>query len=592
MITDAELILPRLVSMTRAIHIFQCIVVRTFRISIPKNEADRGTERCPIQNATEELDLVGFVPCSSQRCASRATTIQFQLHRAKVQDQTCRTSIDDTTDRRAMALTKGGQAEDVAKRTAGHVLISRHKPVSRYKSRIAARGTALKNRLGIHQRIVRNNDALPRSDRLSLLQMKRLLIKNTKGLVGTHPADLGRVAGRSMKQLPIITDGWLTAENGRITGLGSMDSFPGITDWSGLTVIDATGRYVLPGWCDPHTHTVFAASREEEFVDKINGLTYQQIAARGGGILNSAAKLRTMSEDELFDKAKTRLELMVHQGTVAVEIKSGYGLSLESELKMLRVAKRLKESMPMQIRTTLLAAHALPLEFKEDREAYVQLILNELIPQVKAEGLAEFVDVFCETNYFTVAEMERILDAGKAHGLVGKVHVNQFTSIGGIQAAVKCGALSVDHLEVMEQADIAALVGSNTIPTLLPSCSFFIRIPYGPARQLMDHDLPLALATDFNPGTTPSGNMNFVLSLACVQLRMLPEEAINAMTLNSAAAMGIEADLGSISVGKRASLIITKEVPSLTYLPYAFGNDNIDTVLIDGTPVRSGASIA
>jgi len=422
--------------------------------------------------------------------------------------------------------------------------------------------------------------------------MKRLLIKNAKGLVGTHPADLRRVAGRSMKDLPIIADGWLTAEDGRITGLGDMDSFSGITDWAGLTVIDAAGRYVLPGWCDPHTHTVFAAPREEEFVDKINGLTYQEIAARGGGILNSAAKLRAMPEDELFEKAKVRLEGMMRQGTVAVEIKSGYGLTVESELKMLRVAKRLKDVLPLQIRTTLLAAHALPTEFKDDRSAYMDLILNELIPQVKAEGLADFVDVFCETNYFTVAEMERVLEAGDAHGLRGKVHVNQFTSIGGIQAAVKRHALSVDHLEVMEEADLDALVGSSVIPTLLPSCSFFIRIPYGPARQLMDRDLPLALATDFNPGTTPSGNMNFVLSLACIQLRMLPEEAINAMTLNSAAAMGVEADIGSISIGKRASLIITKEIPSLAFLPYAFGNDNIDTVLIDGTPVRSGEALA
>ncbi len=422
--------------------------------------------------------------------------------------------------------------------------------------------------------------------------MKRLLIKNAKGLVGTHPADLRRIPGRSMKDLPIIADGWLTAEDGRITGLGNMDSFPGITDWSGLTVIDATGRYVLPGWCDPHTHTVFAAPREEEFVDKINGLSYQEIAARGGGILNSAAKLRAMSEDELHEKASVRLYGMMQQGTVAVEIKSGYGLSVESELKMLRVAKRLKQDLPLQVRTTLLAAHALPPEFKDDRKAYMALILNELIPQVKAEGLADFVDVFCETNYFTVAEMERILEAGAAHGLRGKVHVNQFTSIGGIQAAAEHGTLSVDHLEVMEQADIEALVGSHVIPTLLPSCSFFLRIPYGPARQLMDCDLPLALATDHNPGSTPSGNMNFVLSLACIQLRMLPEEAINAMTLNSAAAMGVEAELGSIAIGKRASLIITKEIPSLAYLPYAFGNDNIDTVLIDGTPVRSGKALA
>lgn len=422
--------------------------------------------------------------------------------------------------------------------------------------------------------------------------MRRLLIKNAKALVGVRPMGMRCVPGKAMADLPLIEDAWLTAEDGRITAFGPMSEFTGITDWADLLVIDATGRFVLPGWCDPHTHIVFAAPREEEFVDKINGLSYQEIAARGGGILNSAAKLRTMSEADLFTQAKARLEVMMQQGTVAVEIKSGYGLTVESELKMLRVAKRLKAALPLQIRTTLLAAHALPIEFKEDREAYMQLILKDLIPKVKVEGLADFVDVFCETNYFTVAELERILEAGKAHGLPGKVHVNQFTSIGGIQAAVSHGARSVDHLEVMEQADLDALLGSNVIPTLLPSCSFFIRIPYGPARQLMDRDLPLALATDFNPGTTPSGNMNFVLSLACIQLRMLPEEAINAITLNSAAAMDLETELGSITIGKRASLIITKEVPSLAYLPYAFGNDQLDTVLIDGTPVRSGEAIA
>lgn len=259
---------------------------------------------------------------------------------------------------------------------------------------------------------------------------------------------------------------------------------------------------------------------------------------------------------------------------------------------MLRIAKRLKEVLPVRMKTTLLAAHALPPEFKADRTAYLDLICEQLIPQVAKEELADYVDVFCETNYFTVPEMERVLVAGAAHGLRGKVHVNQFTSIGGIQAAVKHGALSVDHLEVMEPADIEALAGSGTIPTLLPSCSFFLRIPYGPARQLMERDLPVALATDHNPGTTPSGNMNFVLSLACIQMRMLPEEAINAMTMNSAAAMEVSDELGSITVGKRASLIITKEVPSLAYLPYAFGSDHIDTVLIDGTPVRSGSVLA
>ena len=418
--------------------------------------------------------------------------------------------------------------------------------------------------------------------------MERLLIKNAKALVGTHPLDTRSVAGSAMAQLPMVEDAWLTADNGRITGFGTMADWPGITDWTGLTVIDASGRYVLPGWCDPHTHTVFAAPREGEFVDRIKGLTYQEIAAKGGGILNSARKLREMSEDDLFAQAKVRLEEMMHRGTVAVEIKSGYGLSVGSELKMLRVVKRLKEALPMRIKATLLAAHAIPPEYKDDREGYVALIVNDLIPQVQAEGLAEFVDVFCETNYFTVAEMERILEAGTRHGLRGKVHVNQFTSIGGIQAAARQGALSVDHLEVMEPADIESLVGSGVIPTLLPSCSFFLRIPYAPARQLIEHGLAVALATDHNPGSTPSGNMNFVLSLACIQLRMLPEEALNAMTLNAAAAMDCANELGSIAIGKRASLLITREVPSLAYLPYAFGSDPLDTVLIDGKPVRSG----
>lgn len=423
--------------------------------------------------------------------------------------------------------------------------------------------------------------------------MRRLLIKNAKALVGIRPKGQRLVRGRSMAELPAIANGWLLADEGRISAFGPMSTFDTALDRTAAEVIDATGRYVLPGWCDPHTHTVHAAPREEEFVDKINGLTYQEIAARGGGILNSAAKLRAMREDELFTNAESRLRTMMRQGTVAVEIKSGYGLTVESELKMLRVAKRLKSALPLRIKTTLLAAHALPVEFKEDRSGYMDLILNELLPQVEAEGLADFIDVFCETNYFTVAELERILEAGAMKGMPGKVHVNQFTSIGGIQAAIKHDALSVDHLEVMTEADIDALADAHSavdkhapIPTLLPSCSFFIHIPYGPARELMQRDIPVALATDFNPGTTPSGNMNFVLSLACIQARMLPEEAINAMTLNSAAAMQLADELGSITVGKRASLIITKEVPSLAYLPYAFGNDHIDTVLIDGIPVR------
>jgi imidazolonepropionase len=321
-------------------------------------------------------------------------------------------------------------------------------------------------------------------------------------------------------------------------------------------------------------------------VDRIRGLSYQEIALRGGGIINSARKLRAVDEDTLYQQARARLEEMMRQGTVAVEIKSGYGLDMESELKMLRVARRLQADLPLQVRTTLLAAHALPPEYAHDRQGYIDLIRHTLIPIVAAEGLADFVDVFCETNYFTVAELEQVLEAGTRHGLPGKVHVNQFNSIGAIAAAVKHGALSVDHLEVMEEADLQGMEGSCTIPTLLPSCSFFLRIPYAPARALMDRDLPVALASDHNPGSTPSGNMNLVLSLACIQLRMLPEEAINGMTLNSAAAMGLEDELGSITVGKRASLLITRPVPSLAYLPYAFGSDHIHTVIIDGRPIN------
>lgn len=402
---------------------------------------------------------------------------------------------------------------------------------------------------------------------------------NIKTLVQTDNGERSFVSGAGMAQLPSIDNAWLSIEEGKISGYGSMDILPDAVDHE---VIDASGRYALPAWCDPHTHTVFATSREGEFVDRINGLSYQEIAARGGGILNSAEKLRAKSEDELFQDAMKRLDEMASHGTGAVEIKSGYGLSLESELKMLRVVKRLKAASPLSIKATLLAAHAIPKEFQDNREGYIELITSEILPIVKSEGLADFIDVFCETNYFTPEETATVLDAGIAAGLRPKVHVNQFTAIGGIKVCVERKALSVDHLEVMTDEDIELLKGSDTMPTMLPSCSFFLGIPYSPARQMMEAGLPVALATDFNPGSTPSGNMSFVVSLACIRLKMTPEEAINAATLNAAYAMGLEKELGSIAVGKRANLIITKAMPSLAYLPYAFGENVIEQTIING----------
>ena len=371
-------------------------------------------------------------------------------------------------------------------------------------------------------------------------------------------------------------------EDGKIKDFGSMSNWSGVDDWSDLEVIDATDKLVLPSWCDSHTHLVFAGSREGEFVDRINGLSYEEIASRGGGILNSAQKLQDTSEEELIEQAQVRLDEIASMGTGAVEIKSGYGLSVEAELKILRVVKKLRESSDLTIKSTFLGAHAIPTEFKDNRGGYLDLIVEEMLPVIKDEGLADYVDVFCETNYFTVAEMERVLKAGIAHGLKPKVHVNQFTSIGGIEAAVKHNALSVDHLEVMEDRDIEALIGSETMPTLLPSCSFFLSIPFGPARTLIDKGLAVALATDYNPGSTPSGNIPFVLSLACIKMKMTPEEAINAVTLNSAYAMDWSETHGSITKGKVANVFITREISSYAFIPYSFGSNSVETVILNG----------
>lgn len=417
--------------------------------------------------------------------------------------------------------------------------------------------------------------------------MNKVLIKNIKELVGILPSDVKYLKGEEMNNLQTIKDAWLAIEEDKILAFGSMDDFPEITDWNELQIIDVDGKMVFPAWCDSHTHIVFAKTREEEFVDRINGLTYQEIAAKGGGILNSARKLQDMTEDELYKGALGRINEIKATGTGAVEIKSGYGLTVEAELKMLRVIKRLKESCDITIKANFLGAHALPQEYKENRRGYLDKIINEMLPVIAEEGLADFIDTFCETNYFTPEEMEEILEAGAKYELTPKVHVNQFTSIGGIQTSIKKKALSVDHLEVMTDQDIEDLSKSDVMPTVLPSCSFFLGIPYAPAKELIDKGLPVCLASDFNPGSTPSGNMCFVTSLACVNMKLTPEQAINAATINAAYAMGIEQTHGSITEGKKANIFITKEISSVAHLPYYFGHNQIETLYINGVEVNS-----
>jgi len=418
----------------------------------------------------------------------------------------------------------------------------------------------------------------------------KIFIKNIKTLYGTHSQEVSYAKGANMNVLPCLENAWLAIENETIAAFGSMEDFEGIEDWRDLIVIDAAGKFVLPGWCDSHTHTVFAASRADEFEDRLNGLTYEEIANRGGGILNSAKKLASMSEDELFEAAFERLNVMMRSGTVAVEIKSGYGLDEENELKMLRVIKRLKDEHPIEIKSTFLALHAIPLEYKNRVDEFVDVMVNEVLPKVASEELADFVDAFCEEGYFSVAQMNRLIDAAQELGIAAKVHVNQFNVIGGVDAAVKRNARSVDHLEELADEDVISLLKGNTMPVALPACSFFLRIPYTPARKIIDAGLPLALATDFNPGSSPSGNMNFVNSLACIQQRMLPNEVINASSLNGAYAMDIQDVLGSIVVGKKASVIITKALNSITELFYYFGENNIDQVIVEGKIVEGKAN--
>lgn len=408
--------------------------------------------------------------------------------------------------------------------------------------------------------------------------MAKILIKNIKGLVQAGENIPAVRKGSQMQELDVMEDAYLALEDSEVIGYGLMNDWEGIIDWRDVEIIDAEGCFVLPAFIDSHTHSVFAKTREEEFVDRIHGLSYEEIAAKGGGILNSARKLAALSEDELYEAAKIRVEKIIQSGTGALEIKSGYGLSLEGELKMLRVIKRLKENVPISIKATFLGAHAYPVAFKENKRGYIDLLIDEMLPIIQKENLADYIDVFCERNYFSVEEMEEILKAGIAIGLKPKVHVNQFSILGGVKKAIELGAISVDHLEEIDEQDLEALKNSTSIPTLLPGCSHFLSIPYGDARRIISAGLPLALASDFNPGSSPNYHLMTILSLACVKQKMTPEEAINALTINAAAAVELSETHGKIALGRRSPILMTKEIPSLAYLAYAFGEDHVQRI--------------
>jgi len=410
-----------------------------------------------------------------------------------------------------------------------------------------------------------------------------LLLENIRELVQVEKKPVQRISGKEMGEIQTISNAFLLIHNENIADFGTMEEMERIQiNDDVLMEIDCSGRLVFPSWCDSHTHIVYAGSREKEFTGKIKGLSYKEIAEMGGGILNSAQVLHRTSEDELFDKALMRLREVMHQGTGALEIKSGYGLNPDDEIKMLKVIQRIKLSVPLCIRATFLGAHAFPDRYKNNRQGYVNEIINEMIPRVAGEDLADFIDVFCEKGWFSPEDTDRILMAGMKYGMRPKIHANEMGFSGGVQVGVKYNALSVDHLEYMGEEEIALLLKSETMPTLLPGASFFLGMPYAPARRLIDAGLPVALASDFNPGSSPSGNMNLVGSLACIQQKMLPTEVINAATINGAYAMGVSDRLGSIARGKIANLFITSEIPGIDYFFYSYGSNLVETVILNG----------
>ncbi|MBK8628010.1 MAG: imidazolonepropionase [Saprospiraceae bacterium] len=411
--------------------------------------------------------------------------------------------------------------------------------------------------------------------------MSSLIIRNIHTIYGlqTQPQSLKK--GAAMSVVDTMQNAYILIEDDIVKDIGSMQSVPDRADH----ILDAKGGSLLPSWCDSHTHIVYAHGREGEYVDRLRGISYEEIARNGGGILNSAAKLQNRSEDELYKSAKARLDEVIQYGTGAIEIKSGYGLTLESELKMLKVIRRLKETSAATIKSTFLGAHAIPLLYRENRSAYIDIIINDMIPQVASEGLADYCDVFCDKGFYTVEETDKILKAAAKYGLKAKIHANELAISGGVQVGIANQAISVDHLEAIGQEEIDLLKSSNTIPTVLPSCSFFLNIHYAPARKMIDEGLGIAIATDYNPGSSPSGNIPLLMAFACNNMRLLPSEAFNGVTINGAYAMELGDSHGSIAVGKKANLIITKPIPSLDYMVYAFGSQHIDKVILNGVVV-------